>query len=501
MIKALKAPIHFRTKLTILFMVVSAIAIAILCTGVVVYEISTYRGELVERHQNLLRTVNSNVAAALVFDDQRVITENLNIYRYQGDLLAVAVFDNKDNVLGSYSAPGPVGVSALSGLVDVGGMRLDGAIFLQENIGLQGDVIGYSRAIVSLSGIDEKISLYIRLGMLAVAVTLIASFAAARIFASALSKPVEDLVDTAKLVSHSGDYSQRVQPRTSDEIGELAKYFNEMLGEIERRDKGLHRQKFSLERLVESKTREIQAALDISEAASQAKSEFLANMSHELRTPLNAILGFSEVMILEAFGPHANEKYKDYSQSINESGAHLLDIINDLLDLAKVEAGQTELRLEEIDVTTIATEVIEMMAVWAQRKEQKLSLRISDELPHVECDRRMIKQVLVNLVSNAVKFTPDNGEITVTLEKPEGDYVRAVVADTGRGMTSDEIKVAMLPFGQAQSILSRSHEGTGLGLPLVEQFLDLHNAKMQIKSEPGEGTEVSLMLPIKFTGK
>ena len=503
MIYAFFDSLHFRNKLTLLVTSVAAVAIALLCIGIIFFDISSFRQDLTAQQRGLLKIVNSNISAAIIFDDRPAIKENLSFYRYQQDVIAVSIANVAREEIGAFVSNNHTSIPAMPPVLSsvAGEMRLEGALYLQEPIILGGEVIGYARALVSLEALDAKVWFYIRLGLAAVSITIFVAFALARRFARLFSEPIENLVKTAKEISKSSDYSMRVAQTSNDEVGDLTHYFNEMIHEIAIRDKGLLKQKHSLEQLVEQKTHEIRVALEKSEASSQAKSEFLANMSHELRTPLNAVLGFSEAMQLEIFGEHSNDKYLDYSGLIHESGAHLLDIINDLLDLAKVEAGKTELMIETSDLTIITTEVIEMMSVWALRKNQDLSFEVHDEIPPVRCDRRMIKQVLVNLISNAIKFTPEGGAVRITLEKPPSNFVRIVVADTGVGMTTEEVEVALQPFGQAQSIMSRSHEGTGLGLPLVEQFLGLHNAKMRIQSSPGKGTEISVMLPVKHHAK
>ncbi|PCI60032.1 MAG: hypothetical protein COB37_10375 [Kordiimonadales bacterium] len=490
--------LHIRAKLTLLITVVSAVVISLMCIAIIFYDLSTFRADLSSQQRNLLKIVNNNISAAIVFGDQAAVDENLALYRYQPDVLSVSVTDVLKQEIASYKAPGPNAPTTMPDLqiADISTLDMKTAFYIQETIILDGELIGYSRALISLDALDRKVWLYIQLGLGAVTVTLFLAFVIARRFARAFSQPIEQLVKTAKQVSRSADYSVQVQPSSNDEVGELTRYFNQMLNEINRRDKGLLKQKQTLEDLVEKKTAELRAALEKSETASRAKSEFLANMSHELRTPLNAVLGFSEIMKQELYGPHTDPKYHEYAGLIHQSGSHLLNIINDLLDLAKVEAGQMDLAIEPADFKKIMTEVADMMGVRAIRKSQHLRLDMPDELRTVHCDSRMIKQVFLNLVSNAIKFTPALGDITVTVRDASLDFIEIQVADTGQGMTPEELKVAMQPFGQAQSILSRSHEGTGLGLPLVEQFLTLHGAEMHIKSEPGVGTTVTVKLPI-----
>nr|WP_281500555.1 PAS domain-containing sensor histidine kinase [Kordiimonas marina] len=239
---------------------------------------------------------------------------------------------------------------------------------------------------------------------------------------------------------------------------------------------------------------ELQRSRDTAELANRAKSEFLANMSHELRTPLNAILGFAEILRDEMVGPIGNPRYSEYARDIHESGTHLLSIINDILDLSKVEAGRLEAYLTWID----PLEALEMCVTLVQQRAFEAGLRLEhqfDESVLLEADERLIKQITLNLLSNAVKFTEPGGNVTVALEKTGTGGVCLSVTDTGIGMTAEEIKIAKRPFGQVDSSLSRRHEGSGLGLPLISAFAEKLNATMTIDSQPGVGTRVSVVFP------
>jgi len=239
---------------------------------------------------------------------------------------------------------------------------------------------------------------------------------------------------------------------------------------------------------------ELQRSRDTAELANRAKSEFLANMSHELRTPLNAILGFAEILREEMVGPLGSPRYKEYANDIHESGTHLLSIINDILDLSKVEAGRLEAYLTWID----PLESLEMCMTLVQQRAFEASLSLEHQLDQttlIEADERLIKQIALNLLSNAIKFTEPGGKVSMTLEKTGNGGLCLSVTDTGIGMTAEEIKIAKRPFGQVDSSLSRRHEGSGLGLPLVSAFSEKLNATMTIDSRPGVGTRVSIVFP------
>ncbi|RMD86992.1 MAG: PAS domain S-box protein [Alphaproteobacteria bacterium] len=234
---------------------------------------------------------------------------------------------------------------------------------------------------------------------------------------------------------------------------------------------------------------------DAAELANRAKSEFLANMSHELRTPLNAILGFSEIIGGELLGPLGDPRYREYAEDIHRSGAHLLAIINDILDLSKVEAGRLEIRPHRIDVEELISGAVRLVRERAQTAGLALAVEITPPDLAFHADDRLCKQILLNLLTNAIKFTPQGGRISVQASaQPEGGC-RLVVADSGVGMSDDEIRRALMPFGQVDSVLTRSHEGTGLGLPLVSAFVAAHGGRFEIRSEKGAGTTATVILP------
>lgn len=243
------------------------------------------------------------------------------------------------------------------------------------------------------------------------------------------------------------------------------------------------------------KDSELRHAKERAEVASQAKSEFLATISHELRTPLNSIIGFSDLMIMKAFGPLGHENYEEYLHNIHDSGQHLLKIINDILDVSKIEAGKLDLAEEVFDLAEAGREALRL----TEHKAQEGGLQLAAELPNtfvnLQGDRRRVLQILLNLLSNAIKFTPSGGRITLSMTLLDDGRARLSVADTGIGMTPKEIEKALTPFGQVDSKLSRSQEGTGLGLPLTKSLAEMHQADFEILSTPWVGTKVMITFP------
>jgi two-component system cell cycle sensor histidine kinase PleC len=240
------------------------------------------------------------------------------------------------------------------------------------------------------------------------------------------------------------------------------------------------------------------------EGANKAKSEFLANMSHELRTPLNAINGFSEIMTAELFGPLGDRRYKEYVGDILSSGQHLLSVINDILDMSKIEAGKMTLRFEALDLHDVAEDAVRLVRGRADAAGLRLSVDM-DDLPEVEADFRALKQVLLNLLSNAVKFTPRGGAIRVFARAgrdAEGDErVQVSVQDTGIGISREDLARLASPFEQVESQHSKTHQGTGLGLALSKALIAMHGGALDIQSEPGKGTTVTFTIAVRQDGE
>ncbi len=239
---------------------------------------------------------------------------------------------------------------------------------------------------------------------------------------------------------------------------------------------------------------ELDIARKQAEAANNAKSQLLANVSHELRTPLNAILGFSEILAGEMLG-QLGERYRDYAKDIHDSGLHLLSIIDDLLDLSKIEAGRLNLSEDIVDVVELFDTVSRFVRERASSAGLTLSIELPDGMPAVKADRRALRQVLLNLLSNSVKFTPAGGHIALEAIRDPCGGIGFRVRDTGIGIAAGDIPRALEPFGLIDSSLSRRYAGTGLGLPITRALVELHSGRFELVSEPGVGTTATVYLP------
>jgi signal transduction histidine kinase len=239
---------------------------------------------------------------------------------------------------------------------------------------------------------------------------------------------------------------------------------------------------------------DLRRAKEEAELASRTKTEFLANMSHELRTPLNAVIGFAEIMQGAVFGPLGDARYGEYAADIRDSGQHLLNLINDLLDVSKIEFGKVELCEETVDLTGIIDSCMRLMRDRADQAGLELAAHTPPDLPYLCADGRRLKQILLNLMSNAVKFTPSGGRVTVRARLAEGG-LEIIVADTGIGIAPHDLAKALQPFGQIDSRMSRKYQGTGLGLPLTKSMIELHGGSLRLESVVGYGTAATLWLP------
>ena len=371
----------------------------------------------------------------------------------------------RDAIIEELAAGGPVSIAAgdwrplstpaQNSVFNVASAALNvaGAYAEQQAIAARHDFYGASLLMMVFSAIGIFTALYVM---------------------KAVVRPIAKISNTMRLVA-DGDLSRAIPfQHRADEIGFLARALRVF------RDQAIEEQ-------------HLRVAKDGAEAANRAKSEFLANMSHELRTPLNAVIGFSEMIKAEMFGP-VGERYRGYAADIFKSGSHLLELINEILDLSKLEAGQVELSEEEIDLAGAIEACLHLVEAQAQKAKIQLSTTLDPEVRVIRADDRRMRQILINLLSNAVKFTPDGGKIRVASFRKGGGLAIAV-SDTGIGIAAEDMSKVMKTFGQVESKISRKHEGTGLGLPLAKHLVELHGGTLTIDSKVDVGTTVTVMLP------
>ena len=297
--------------------------------------------------------------------------------------------------------------------------------------------------------------------------------------AKILARPIISIEKAADAVA-SGSMDTRVEtlPKHSPrELHRLARNFDAMVDELQRREDNLR------------------IAMHQAESANRAKTDFLANMSHELRTPLNGILGFADILRQQMFGPVGAPRYVDYSHENYKAGSHLLEVINDILDMAKVEANELNLQEGNVDLGDVVQSCQRLTEERAKEGNVTLRADIAHDLPLIHADRRMVTQILLNLVSNAIKFTPDSGTVTVTVALDEVGACAIRVADTGIGIEPEHLALIMKPFYQVETVMQRKYEGTGLGLPLVKAMAEIQGATLSIDSHVGSGTTATVLFP------
>jgi len=478
-----------KQKITALILAASCIVLLLSSSIFVGSQVITYKRLTVGELNAVADIIASNVTAAVVFDDPASAREMLaalrakpgivaaRIYRYDGSLFAEFVAKPATGEDGrSHAAPLRAG-KPLPGERGQELSLIDGYIDLYAPIDLDGEIIGTLYLRSDLKQMYDIIDAYLVLAGFVVLLLIMVAFIIASRLQKVVTEPVLNLLETMQAVSSDQNYSVRARKHADDELGELSDGFNEMLAKIQTHDDNLR------------------AAWREAEAASRAKTEFLANMSHELRTPLNAIIGFSEIIKAEMLGPLGTDRYKLYAQDICDSGHHLLEVIGDILDISKVEAGEFELNAEASDLGDIVELCVRLVRERAEAAGITLDVEIDPGLPQLLLDRRLVKQSLINLLSNAIKFSPDPGPVTVRAARVSDGSVLLAVTDAGMGIAEADIPKILQPFSQVESAFSRSHQGTGLGLPLTKSFIEAHGGSLELHSKVGEGTSVTLRFP------
>ncbi|MCK4359200.1 MAG: HAMP domain-containing protein [Candidatus Cloacimonetes bacterium] len=437
-----------------------------------------YRKSVINQLESLAELIISKSLPALYCSDNAATEEVLSSLTSEKDIINAWIYDANGNLFAKYSKSGYSNFNFPK--IEKKSHKVGtGIAILTKRILQNGEFIGMLSLRLKVRQFQDIVKQNLLIAFLALDVGIIFALLLSIISQKDISNPILRLAKTIDGISKTGNYSIRVKKEGKDEIGILYDGFNNMLEQICITENALAESKIA------------------AEYANKAKSEFLANMSHELRTPLNAIIGFSELLDDQIFG-EINIKQKKYVNNIIASGHHLLSLINDILDLSKVEAGKMEIKLSIIKVKNTLQNSLVMIKERCLRHGIKLKLNIPQEVKYLEvtADERKFKQIMFNLLSNAAKFTPDGGSITVDVNRTKSD-LSISVKDNGIGIKKQDQKRIFGEFEQLDSSFARKHQGTGLGLALTKRLVELHGGNIWVESEgEGKGSTFTFVIPI-----
>ena len=496
-------------RLTWMNMLVCTVALLLACAAFIGYDLLTFRQARVGNLSTQAQIISSNCITALLFNDPESADKTLSALKADPQILSAVIYTDEGKPFATYSRAGsnpiPAPPSIPQGRVE-GDWIKSNEVLLARSIVFDGKSMGVVFLRSGVQALNERLKLYAGIACLVLLISLLAALGVSAIFRRSVAEPIVHLAEAAREISLSKTYSLRVVPFYGHgEVSILIDSFNQMMDQIQKSEEKLQRAHDELEQRVTDRTAALVAAQEEVEAYSQSvlrakedverasrfKDQFLSTMSHELRTPLNAVLGFSELLTDPRYGP-LTERQARYVNHIHTSGQHLLRLINDILDLSKIEAGRLQLNIECVSVASAFAEVSESLSPLVEKSAHRLIQHVSPELL-VHADATRFRQMLMNLLGNAIKFTPKGGKIELAAQQ-HGDMVRVEVRDSGPGIPREERERIFEAFHRMRQS-EKASEGTGLGLAITRRLVELHGGELDVQSEPGSGSCFYFTLP------